>query len=170
MSGSILCRHASRSVFQMSTQGYCVHIHNNFQRLTHGLVRWLLLPIRLCKDARPLIRARGSLKYASNFWTIFPFPLSSRPQWGCSIMAELSWANFSRPCTVKSFLCLHIPPRLFIWFVGNKWPGLLKPPLYPSILPSSSLTAACQPLFPLPCCFFCIKGAHSLRIIKGIGF
>lgn len=134
-----------------------------FQRLTHGLVRWLLLPVRLSKDARPLIRARGSLKYASNFWTIFPFPLSFRPQWGCSIMAELSWANFSWPCTVKSFLCLHIPPHLFIWFVGNKWPGLLKPPLYPSILFSHCCLSA---FIPSSMLFLLYQGRPQLTYNK----
>lgn len=112
-----------------------------FQRLTHGHVCWLLLPLRLSKDARPLIRAKGRLKYASNFWTIFHFSLSFLPQWGCAIMAELSWAKFSWPCTVKSFLCLHTPLHLFIWFVGNKRPGLLKLPSLTSLFSHCSLSA-----------------------------
>ena len=128
------------------------------QRLTHGRGRWL------SEFVRPLIRAKGRSKYASNFWTHFHFPLL--PLWGCSLMAELSGVEFSRPCAVKSFLCLHNPPfpypHLFIWFVGKNQPRLLKHPLTPpSILPSlTSLSVSAFIL--LPPCVSGTKGAHSL--------
>lgn len=141
------------------------------QRLTHGRGHWLLLPLRLSGDVRPLIRAKGRSKYASNFWT--HFPLFLLPLWGCSLMAELSWAEFSRPCTVKSFLCLHIPLRLFIWFVGKNQPRLLKHPLIPpSILPSlTSLFSHCSLSAFIPSSSLCLwyQGRPQL-IIKGIGF